>query len=152
MSTLEAVNCRYLKGAILELKSVDSPGSDIDVNNYINSRIKCADSQTCTIKAFFNAMNNPGWTGSALWDTEVAAGQNPESNPTAPIASLHSCLTLRPALVPVLPASITPSHGIVVGSTGRLSTSAGATKPAFTVLTDRENSYGALPAHGDVTL
>lgn len=114
-----------------------------DINNYINSSSKCTDSQTCTIKAFFNAMNNSGWTGSALWDTEVAAGQNPESNPAAQLQGCAAAWLLN------LTASTSSRFARIYytqpwdsnGQYWSLFTSTGAIKPAFTVLADRNISY-----------
>ena len=114
-----------------------------DINNYINSSYDCTDPQMCTIKAFFNAMNNSGWTGSALWDTEVAAGQNPESNPAPPLQACAAAWLLN------LTASTSSRFARIYytqpwdsnGQYWSLFTSAGAIKPAFTVLADREISY-----------
>ena len=114
-----------------------------DINNYINSSSKCTDSDTCTIKAFFNALNGSTWTGSKFWDTEVAAGQNPESNPAAPLQACAAAWLLN------LTASTSSRFERIYytqpwdsdGEYWSLFTSAGATKPAFTVLADREITY-----------
>jgi hypothetical protein len=114
-----------------------------DINNYINSSSLCTNSQTCTIKAFFNAMNNSGWTGSALWDTEVAAGQKTESNPAEPLQACAAAWLLN------LTASTSSRFARiyytqpfdVTGQYWSLFTSTGATKAAFTVSADREISY-----------
>jgi hypothetical protein len=114
-----------------------------DINNYINSSSKCTDDDTCTIKAFVNALSNTGWNGSTLWDTEVAAGQNPESNPAAPLQACAAAWLLN------LTASTSSRFARIYytqpwdsnGEYWSLFTSAGATKAAFTVLADREITY-----------
>jgi hypothetical protein len=114
-----------------------------DINNYINSSSLCTDSQTCTIKAFVDAMSNTGWTSSTLWDTEVAAGQNPESNPAAPLQACAAAWLLN------LTASTSSRFARIYytqpwdssGQYWSLFTSTGTTKPSFTVLADREISY-----------
>jgi hypothetical protein len=114
-----------------------------DINNYINSSSKCTDAQKCTIKAFYNSMSDSGWTGSDLWDTEVAAGQNPESNPSAPLQACAAAWLLN------LTASTSTRFWRIYytqpwdssGQYWSLFDASGAEKPAFGVLADRQTTY-----------
>jgi hypothetical protein len=51
-----------------------------DINNYINSGSHCTDPQRCTVRALLTALPDGTWSNSIMWDTEVAAGQNAQSN------------------------------------------------------------------------
>ena len=114
-----------------------------DVNNYINSSSHCTDPQKCTIRAFVNAMSESGWTGAALWDTEVAAGQNPQANPSTLVQACAASFLLD------LTSSVTTRITRIYytqpyeadGLYWSLFDSTGAIKPAFTVLADRNTDY-----------
>lgn len=112
-----------------------------DINNYINSSNKCNDSK-CTVKNFVNALQND-WSSATIWNTEVGAGQNPESNPSA---SLQACAA---AWLLNLDSTVTTRISRIYytrayDSTGQywsLYNSNGTTKASFTVLADRQTSY-----------
>jgi hypothetical protein len=52
-----------------------------DINNYINVGRHCDDPKRCTTVAVLKALKDDMWRNTEIWDTEVAAGQNPQSNP-----------------------------------------------------------------------
>ena len=85
----------------------------------------------------------PGWTGSTLWDT-AAAGQKTESNPAAPLQALRGSVVAQPHCEHqstrfhphLLHAALGQQRAVLVAIHHH-----GATKPAFTVLADREITY-----------
>lgn len=114
-----------------------------DVNNYINTGSHCTDPDRCTIKAFFHAMSGETWTGSIFWDTEVGAGQNPQSNPDPTLQACAAAFLLN------LTASTSSRFYRIYytkadesdGQYWSLFDSAGEEKPAFAVFADRQISY-----------
>ena len=52
-----------------------------DINNYINAGRHCSDPKRCTTTAVLKALSEGTWSSATIWDSEVAAGQNPQSNP-----------------------------------------------------------------------
>lgn len=114
-----------------------------DINNYINNSSQCTDPEQCTIRAFTTALSGNTWTGSVFWDTEVGAGQNPQSNPDPATQACAASFLLS------LTASITSRFERIYytrpfesdGEYWSLFDSSGNIKPAFTVLANRDISY-----------
>ena len=114
-----------------------------DINNYINAASHCTDPDRCTIRALFTALSGDTWTGSSIWDTEVGAGQDPQSNPDPTVQACAASFLLN------LTASISSRFYRIYytkadesdGQHWSLFDSMGAEKPAFSVLADRNISY-----------
>jgi hypothetical protein len=114
-----------------------------DVNNYINTSSQCTDQSTCTARALFNALAGNTWTSVVIWDTEVGAGQNPQSNPDPVLQACAASFLLR------LTSGISSRFWRIYytkadesdGQYWSLFDSTGTEKPAFSVLADRNISY-----------
>jgi sugar lactone lactonase YvrE len=114
-----------------------------DVNNYINSNNHCTDPKKCTIRAFFNSMSDFTWTSSELWDTEVGAGQNPQSNPSTLVQACTASFILD--LTGTVSSRFTRLYYTRAdesdGQYWSLFDSSNNPKPSFYVLADRNISY-----------
>jgi hypothetical protein len=114
-----------------------------DVNNYINSNSHCTDPQRCTIRAFFNSLSDASWTNSELWDSEVGAGQNPQSNPSTLVQACAASYLLN--LTATVSSRFTRIYYTRAdegdGMYWSLFDSSNNIKPAFTVLADRNIAY-----------
>lgn len=116
-----------------------------DINDYINQNPNCnsLSDKTCTTYALLNSLSSNTWKFVEIWDTEVGAGQNPQTNPNPVTQACAASFLL----------SITASaHGRISrlyytrawepdGGHWSLFDSSGAEKPAFSVLADRNISY-----------
>jgi hypothetical protein len=114
-----------------------------DVNNYINSGSHCTDPQKCTIRALNTALSDPAFLVPEIWDTEVAAGQNPQSNPTPIVQACAAAYLLD------LTASVTnritrlyyTQPYVAAGNYFSLFDSTATPKPAFSVIADHSITY-----------
>jgi len=116
-----------------------------DMNDYINGNPNCGSvkDHNCTTWVLLKSLSNDSWAGSTIWDTEVGAGQNPQSNPDAITQACAASFLLR--LTATASARITRIYYTRPyendGEHWSLFTAAGEQKPAFTVLADRDTSY-----------
>lgn len=114
-----------------------------DINNYINSGSHCTDPQRCTVRALLTALSDGSWSNSIIWDTEVAAGQNPQSNPD-PITQACAASYLLD-LTASVSSRITRIYWtqpyVKAGNYFSMFDSSGNPKPAFTVMADRNIAY-----------
>ena len=116
-----------------------------DINDYLNQNPKCTSvtDQVCTIFVLLNSLSEDTWANVKIWDTEVGAGQNPQTNPTAVNQACAASFLLR------LTAIAGPRISRIYytrpyendGGYWSLFTPAGAEKPAFGVLADRNTLY-----------
>ena len=122
-----------------------------DVNDYINQNPKC-DSVTdkvCTTFVLLNSLSNDTWANVNIWDTEVGAGQNPQTNPTPVNQACAASFLLR--LTALASSRISriyytrPNESD--GQHWSLFDSTGAEKPAFGVLADRNTLYTPPPGY-----
>jgi sugar lactone lactonase YvrE len=114
-----------------------------DINNYINSGSHCTDPQRCTVRALLTALSDGTWSSSIIWDTEVAAGQNPQSNPD-PITQACAASYLLD-LTASVSSRITRIYWtqpyVASGNYFSMFDSSGNPKPSFTVVADRNIAY-----------
>ena len=123
-----------------------------DVNDYINGSPQCISTadKDCTAWAVLNSMSEDTWTGVNIWDTEVGAGQNPQTNPDTITQACAASFLLR------LTATVSPRISRIYytrpdetdGEHWSLFDSTGAEKPSFTILADRDSAY-TPPAGGE---
>jgi hypothetical protein len=116
-----------------------------DINDYINQNPNCnslSDSK-CTIYALLNSLSHNTWKFVEIWDTEVGAGQNPQTNPNPVTQACAAAFLLN--LTASASSRITRLYYTRAwepdGQHWSLFDSAGAEKPAFTVLADRSLTY-----------
>lgn len=114
-----------------------------DINNYINSGSHCTDPQRCTVRALVTALSDGTWSNSIIWDTEVAAGQNPQSNPDPVTQACAASYLLD--LTASVSSRITRIYWtqpyVAAGNYFSMFDSSGNPKPAFTVMADRNIAY-----------
>ena len=114
-----------------------------DINNYINSSSHCTNPQTCTIRALVTSLTDGAWTNAIIWDTEVAAGQDPESNPTPVVQACAASYLLN--LTGSVSNRITRIYWtqpyVAAGNYFSMFDSNGNPKPSFYVMADRNISY-----------
>ncbi len=116
-----------------------------DINDYIkqNSNCNSLSDQKCTIYALLNSLSHNTWKFAQIWDTEVGAGQDPQTNPNPTAQACAASFLLR--LTATASSRITRIYYTRIwdpnGQYWSLFDSAGAEKPAFSVLTDRNISY-----------
>jgi hypothetical protein len=114
-----------------------------DINNYINSGSHCTDPQRCTVRALLTALSDGSWSNSIIWDTEVAAGQNPQSNPD-PITQACAASYLLD-LTASVSSRITRIYWtqpyVAAGNYFSMFDRSGNPKPSFTVMADRNIAY-----------
>jgi hypothetical protein len=121
-----------------------------DINDYINHNPNCGSvkDHSCTTWVLLGSLSNDAWTNSTIWDTEVGAGQNPQSNPDAITQACAASFLLR--LTATASARITRIYYTRPyendGEHWSLFTASGEQKPAFTVLANRDTSY-TPPGH-----
>jgi hypothetical protein len=121
-----------------------------DINDYINHNPNCGSvkDHNCTTWVLLNSLSSDSWANSEIWDTEVGAGQNPQSNPDAITQACAASFLLR--LTATAGARITRIYYTRPyendGEHWSLFTPSGDPKPAFTVLANRDTSY-APPGH-----
>jgi hypothetical protein len=114
-----------------------------DINNYINSGNHCTDPQKCTIRALVTSLTDGAWTNAVIWDTEVAAGQNPGTNPTPVVQACAASFLLD------LTGSVTNRISRLYwtqpftsgGNFFAMFDASGNPKPAFYVMADRNIVY-----------
>jgi len=116
-----------------------------DINDYIKRSPGCdnVNDHHCTTWQVVRSLSTEDWSHSAIWDTEVGAGQNPQTNPDPITQACAASFLLR--------LSATASSRITRiyytrpyendGEHWSLFTGPGMPKPAFTVLADRDTSY-----------
>ena len=114
-----------------------------DINNYINSASHCTDPQQCTTRALVTSLTDGTWTNAVIWDTEVAAGQNPESNPTPVVQACAASFLLD--LTGSVSNRITRIYWTqpytAAGNYFSMFDSSGNPKPAFYVMANRNLAY-----------
>jgi hypothetical protein len=121
-----------------------------DTNDYQNDTYptnQCESTARCTTRALLIALGDSTWSKTQIWDTEVAAGQDPQSNPTDTVQACTVSFLLR--LTAGLGTRITRIYytqpyidvASVGGEYGALFDATGAPRPAFAVLADRDVSY-----------
>ena len=121
-----------------------------DINNYINQRPNCdrVENHHCTTWVLLNSLSTDGWEKSEIWDTEVGAGQVPQTNPEPVTQACAASFLLR--LTATSSSRITRIYYTRPyendGEHWSLFTPTGAPKPAFKVLADRDTAY--LPPNG----
>ena len=123
-----------------------------DINNYINASRRCTDPKHCTTHAVTLALSDGGWRNARIWDTEVAAGQNPESNPSPQLQACAASYLL--AISSGAGSRIdriywTQPH-VASGDYFSMFDKNGEPKPSFTVMTEHNAAYvppsgGACP-------
>lgn len=114
-----------------------------DINNYINAGRHCDDPKRCTTSALFKALSESTWSGATIWDSEIAAGQNPESNPEPVVQACAASYLLR--------LTVSAGHRITrlywtqpyvaSGKFFSMFDSNGNSKPAFAVMTEHNVAY-----------
>jgi hypothetical protein len=114
-----------------------------DINNYINSSSHCTSPTACTIRALVTSLTDGGWTKAIIWDSEVAAGQNPQSNPDATVQACAASylLDLTASVSNRITRIYYTQPYTTAGTYYSLFTSDGTPKPAFYVLVDRNIAY-----------
>jgi hypothetical protein len=114
-----------------------------DINNYINSANHCTDPQKCTIRALVTALTDGAWTNAVIWDTEVAAGQNPESNPTPVVQACAASflLDLTGSVTNRISRLYWTQPYTAAGNYFSMFDVSGNPKPAFYVMADRNIAY-----------
>jgi hypothetical protein len=116
-----------------------------DINDYIKGNPNC-DTLTnphCTSLVFVASLSRDSWDKSELWDTEVGAGQNPQSNPDPVMQACAASFLLK------LTATASPRITRIYytrpyendGQHWSLYQPSGQPKPAFTVLANRILNY-----------
>lgn len=114
-----------------------------DINNYINSGSHCTDPQRCTVRALLTSLSDGTWSNSIIWDTEVAAGQNPQSNPDPVTQACAASYLLD--LTASVSSRITRIYWtqpyVAAGNYFSMFDSSGNPKPSFTVVADRNIAY-----------
>lgn len=116
-----------------------------DINDYINQTHNCdrVDNHRCTTWVLLNSLSTDSWDKSEIWDTEVGAGQNPQTNPEPVTQACAASFLLR--LTATASTRITRIYYTRPyendGEHWSLFGPAGTTKPAFTVLANRDTEY-----------
>jgi hypothetical protein len=116
-----------------------------DTNDYITRNRNCdhVDNHHCTTWVLLNSLSNDLWDKSTIWDTEVGAGQNPQTNPDAVTQACAASFLLR--LTATASSRISRIYYTRPyendGEHWSLFTPTGMPKPAFTVLADRDTAY-----------
>lgn len=116
-----------------------------DVNDYINQNPKCnsVTDKVCTTFVLLNSLSDDTWANVKIWDDEVGAGQNPQTNPTPVNQACAASFLLRLTAIGgsrieriyyTKPDETDGQHWSLFDSTG-------AEKPAFDVLADRNTLY-----------
>jgi len=122
-----------------------------DVNDYINRNRNCdsVKNHNCTTWVLLRSFSNDSWENSTIWDTEVGAGQIPQTNPDAITQACAASFLLR--ITATASSRISRIYYTRPyendGEHWSLFTPSGTPKPAFTVLADRDTSY-TPPSHG----
>ncbi len=116
-----------------------------DINDYIKQNSNCnslSDSK-CTIYSLLNSLSHNTWKFVEIWDTEVGAGQDPQTNPSPVTQACAAAFLLN--LTASASSRITRIYYTRAwepdGQYWSLFDSAGMEKPAFTVLADRSITY-----------
>jgi hypothetical protein len=114
-----------------------------DINNYIHAGRHCTDPQRCTIRALMTALSADGWNKTIVWDTEVAAGQNPQSNPDPVLQACAASYLLN--LTASTSNRVTRIYWTQPytksGNYFSMFDSDGKPKPAFAVFAEHNTSY-----------
>jgi hypothetical protein len=89
------------------------------------------------------SLTDGGWTKAIIWDSEVAAGQNPQSNPDATVQACAASylLDLTASVSNRITRIYYTQPYTTAGTYYSLFTSDGTPKPAFYVLVDRNIAY-----------
>ena len=121
-----------------------------DINDYIKQNPNCdsVKDHNCTTWVLLNSLSKDGWADTTIWDTEVGAGQNPQTNPDAITQACAASFLLR--LTATASSRISRIYYTRPyendGEHWSLFTASGEPKPAFTVLAERDTSY-TPPGH-----
>jgi hypothetical protein len=116
-----------------------------DINDYISQNPNCnsVKDHHCTTWVLLSSLSNDSWANSTIWDTEVGAGQNPQTNPDPITQACAASFLLR--LTATASSRISRIYYTRPyendGEHWSLFTASGAQKPAFTVLAGRDTSY-----------
>ncbi len=116
-----------------------------DVNDYINQNPNCnsLSDPTCTTYVLMNSLSQDTWRFVIIWDTEVGAGQNPQTNPNPVTQACAASFLLQ--ITGTAGRRITRIYYTRAwepdGEHWSLFDSSGAEKPAFAVLADRNIAY-----------
>ncbi len=122
-----------------------------NINDYINQNPNCnsISDKSCTTYVLLNSLSTHGWTKVKIWDTEVGAGQYPQTNPNPVLQACAASFLLR--LTATASRRIERIYYTKAdesdGQHWSLFDSTGVEKPAFGVLADRNPSY--TPPPGD---
>ena len=122
-----------------------------DINDYLNQNPKCnsVTDQVCTTFVLLNSLSDDTWANVKIWDDEVGAGQNPQTNPTPVNQACAASFLLRITAIAgsrieriyyTKPDETDGQHWSLFDSTG-------AEKPAFAVLADRNTLYTPPPGY-----
>lgn len=121
-----------------------------DVNDYINKNPNCnsVSDASCTTYVLLKSLSQGTWKFVQIWDTEVGAGQDPQTNPDPVTQACAASFLLR--LTATAGRRIThifyTKAYMSNGEYWSLFDASGAEKPAFYVLADRNTSY--VPPQG----
>jgi hypothetical protein len=117
-----------------------------DINDYINQTYKCnnVSDQVCTIYVLLNSLSQDTWANVRIWDDEVGAGQNPQTNPDPITQACAASFLLRLTAIAAgsrIDRIYYTRPDEAGGGHWSLFDSSGAPKPAFYVLADRNTLY-----------
>ena len=121
-----------------------------DVNDYLRVGSHCDDAQHCTTRALLQSLSEATWAGAKIWDTEVGVGQRltdgpyPDDVEQACGASflLRLSANLSNRIERIYYTRIFDGGGYwTLFDANDTTGTSGRTRPAFTVLADRNLAY-----------